>query len=423
MNSEKRINIQFAVVILILMAAMGVMQNRIDTLNQNESFYRWLLAFETRTHLSDTGVVASSSEEKQLFDNVKTVGSELASIRWSGVNDIFAESVTPSQQWDIACSKPLAAYRHKFAELLRSGKLQSAKGVINWQQQGVGQHLGSLILGFRTAVADLIWLKVDTYWHAGDRYRMLSAMYTVVELDPHFLDAYAIGAWHMAYNIVDAVKSPEEKKEYTDRAIAFLKDGLSKNPHHWKLYCELGHTIYFIRLKDYANAVKYLELAYQYNPPIWYQRALFLAYEKNGQYEKSLKGWEGYAKEHPENKIAPRMILELKAIIATQNGDEDKAMSIWRQIYDDPRFKSVRSRADIAITKYQAKKAEQNGRDMDALRLWRSLIVKRYPEALDESLDNIRRLRAKLGMPPLKKGGTLDFWEVLENAKKDKQVE
>lgn len=421
MDSEKRINVQFAIVIILLLAVIGVMQNRIDELNRADAFYRWMIALDARADLSGTGVADTTDVEKELFADVRTVGSELASLRWPAITDILGDDATPDQKWEIARSKPLYKQRLQFSELLREGRLEGAKGVIDWQEEGVGQQLGSLILGFRTAVADLLWLKVDEYWHAGDRYRMLSTMFTVVRLDPHFLDAYAIGAWHMAYNIVESVTSPEEKQEYTDKAIAFLKDGIEKNPFEWQLYGELGFGIYFVRMEDWTNAVKYLELAYKYGPPIWYQRSLYSAYEKNGQYQKSLDGWSSYAEEHPDNEIAPRMVLEIKAQMAYENGDDDEAVRLWRQIYNDPRFRGVRSRADAGITMVQAKRAEREGRDMDALRLWRSLVVKKYPDVLTESLDNISRLRVKLGMPPLEGEGDIRFWQVLDNAKADEQ--
>ncbi len=399
--SERNVHIRFTIVVAALLAAVGVLQHRIDDLNQADALYRWLLARQTRMDIG--GIAQPTPEENAFFQKVREAGTaELAA-------DIVSEHVTPAQKWDTVRSGAFRELRTEFAELLRDGKLIGVTGVIDWQKEGVGAHLGALILGFRTAVADLLWLKVDEYWHAGDLHRMLPMMYTVVRLDPHFIDAYSIGAWHLAYNAVAAVRTEKEKLEYIQRGIEFLKDGIEKNPFDYRLYFELGYSIYYVKLQDFANAVTYLELANRYDPPVWVQRMLLHAYEKNNQFEKALEGWRRYREQHPENVAAPRFELELEAMIAARDGDEERARALWQQVYDG--FPGQRVRADIELTKIHARRAEAEGHDEQALELWRSLIVKRYPAALDDALANIRRLHKKLGLPPLREGD-MAIWDV-----------
>jgi len=413
MISEKRVHIGFTLAVVAILIAIAILQQRVDELNRAEAFYRWMVARQTRLDLAGTGVAEATDEEDTFFDRVCTEGTRLAAEHWPSITNIVSEEVTPEQRWDVVRSGAFADLRNEYSRLLRLKKITGVKGTVDWQEQGVGQHLGSLVLGFRTAVADLIWLKVDEYWHQGNMHRMLPAMYTVVRLDPHFIDAYSVGAWHLAYNATVAVNTEEEKQQYTEDAIAFLKDGIEKNPYDYRLYFDLGYSIYYQKLEDYANAAKYLEMACRYDPPIWCQRMLLHAYEHNGELERALAGWRQYWKNHPENVNAPRFILELQAVIAMRDGHQAEARRLWQEIYDE--FPGISVRADIELTKMDAKLAEQEGRDVDALELWSSLILKRYPQALDDALANIRRLHAKLGLPPIR-DGDMGIWDVFDAA-------
>jgi len=409
--SETRIHVSYALAVAALLATMGMLQHSIDELNNADAFYRWMIARETRIAIAIESTVAEPvSEENEFFERVRTEGSKLAAKRWPSVTDIMSEQATPQQKWDIVWSDAFRDLRMEFASLLRNGKLTGVKGAIEWQEQGVGQHLGALLLGFRTAVADLLWLKVDEYWHEGNIHRMLPMMYTVVRLDPHFVDAYSVGAWHLAYNVVAAMISEADKQRYIEEGIAFLKDGIEKNPFEHKLYFDLGWSIYDVKLQDYPNAVKYLELANRYDPPVWVQRMLLHTYEKNDQLETALDGWRRYLERHPDNLAAPRFIAELEAVIAARGGDEPRARELWQRVYDS--FPGANIRADIELTKIDARRAESRGNLEEALDLWRSLILKKHPQALDDALSNIRRLHEILGLPPIR-DGDLGIWDVL----------
>jgi len=411
MVSETRINIGCALAIAVLLAAMGMLQHRINELGNADSFYRWMIAREMRMAIEST-IAEPGLEENEFFERVRTEGSKLASERWPTVTDIVSKQATPQQKWDIVWSDAFRDLRTEFTSLLRNGEIVSVKSAIQWQEQGVGQHLGALLLGFRTAVADLLWLKVDEYWHNGNVHRMLPMMYTVVRLDPHFIDAYSVGAWHLAYNIVATIKSEVDKQRYIQDGIAFLKDGIEKNPFDYKLYFDLGYSIYYLKLQDYPNAVKYLELANLHDPPVWVQRTLLVAYEKNEQFETALDGWKRYLMRHPDNIVAPRFIAELKAVIAARDGDESRARELWQQVYDS--FPGANIRADIELTKMDAKRAEEMGNLEEALELWRSLILKKYPQAFDDALSNIRRLNDILGLPQIR-DGNLGLWDILDD--------
>lgn len=65
-----------------------------------------------------------------------------------------------------------------------------------------GQVAGSLVLGgFRGIAADLLWLNVEDFWHKGQHYKMLPLLDSVSWLQPQYITVWAIGGWHMTYNI------------------------------------------------------------------------------------------------------------------------------------------------------------------------------------------------------------------------------
>ncbi|MCS7179850.1 MAG: hypothetical protein NZ891_00645 [bacterium] len=71
-----------------------------------------------------------------------------------------------------------------------------------------GQIAGSLILsGFKGLAADLLWLNIENYWHTGQHYKMLPLLEIIAYLQPTYIVVWAVGGWHMAYNIYANVRS------------------------------------------------------------------------------------------------------------------------------------------------------------------------------------------------------------------------
>jgi len=176
-----------------------------------------------------------------------------------------------------------------------------------------GQIAGSLVLsGFKGLAADLLWLNVENYWHSGQHYKMLPLFEAVAWLQPHYITVWAVGGWHMAYNIYVAVKTEEEKQYWYNQGIKFLKKGVSYNPDKYDLYFETGWT-YYHKGKDYPNAVKYFEKAIKYPHPEYVDDVLAHAYEKNGQIKKAIETWEYVRDNYPTfRSVAIRMIYDLK---------------------------------------------------------------------------------------------------------------
>ena len=93
-----------------------------------------------------------------------------------------------------------------------------------------GQMAGSLVLsGFKGLAADLLWLNIENYWHSGQHYKMLPLFEAVSWLQPHYITVWAVGGWHMSYNIFAEVGDREDKfKEELEKITEKLSDEKKK---------------------------------------------------------------------------------------------------------------------------------------------------------------------------------------------------
>ncbi len=389
-RSRAQDRISFLIPLAFLLFIVAIIELRLEYLSTSYSFYGWL---EARLAEDKIIPLTSEREEEETEERVFYEQARDSLERKAGLFGKTLPELEPLALWRLVLVEMKQPTRQEFETLARHGKLNLPYGAIEWTEESVGAHLGSLILGFRSAVADLLWLKVDDYWHQGRMEMMLPMMYTVVGLDPHFIDAWAVGAWHLAYNAPVTVDTMEEKRAFIDKAIVFLQDGIKRNPRHWQLYFELGFAIYYVKLEDYRSAAHYLEQSARYRPPAEKKvdRMLLHAYERGEEYEKALEGWIVYHnKIDPDSRVAPRFILQLQAKIAQREGNEEEALRLWQRQYDE--FPEANDTADIEITKIKARRAEAAGNYDESISLWQSLINKVYPTVLDEALANIARL-------------------------------
>ena len=110
------------------------------------------------------------------------------------------------------------------------------------------------ILGeLRYTAAAVLWMKTDYYHHEfefsgknltkNEPIMPLIRMITI--LDPHFVQAYDFGAYHLAVNL----------KHYKE-SMDFLKEGLQNNPNSFELNWEYGFLLY--KEIKYNEALPYL---------------------------------------------------------------------------------------------------------------------------------------------------------------------
>ncbi|MBQ7525908.1 MAG: tetratricopeptide repeat protein [Abditibacteriota bacterium] len=165
-----------------------------------------------------------------------------------------------------------------------------------------GQFVVASFAGFREVIAGALWVRADSFFHSGNFKAIIPLVRLVTWFDPHNLDVYTTGAWHLDYNFVDNANSVSDKR-YIPASIALLKEGIKNNPDVWDLYFELGWSHYYKKCNDYDNALKYIEEACKHDgidsntgQPMerheFVDRMLAHFYEKMGMYDKALAQWD-----------------------------------------------------------------------------------------------------------------------------------
>jgi tetratricopeptide (TPR) repeat protein len=255
-----------------------------------------------------------------------------------------------------------------------------------------GQMAGSLILsGFKGLAADLLWLNIENYWHSGQHYKMLPLLDAIAWLQPTYIVVWAVGGWHMSYNIFANVRSrantldeelgkilqeikdksikdtatkikddikelveglsreytkTEDKiKEYIDFAnlcykkIDFLKD----KKEYQKLYNTLSDLINVPveMIFWYTNGISFLKKGITYNKDRYdlYFELGWTYYHKGKDYPNAVRYLEKATKfPHPE------FVDDVLAHAYEKNGQIDMAIKQWEKLIGTS-FESVAQRA------------------------------------------------------------------------------
>ena len=166
----------------------------------------------------------------------------------------------------------------------------------------ITQDLAVAVLGgFRGIVTDFIWLAAHSNWEKREWFRMKPKLDTVVLLQPHFLDYWDIGAWHMAWNIsYDASVNTAEPREafrlkeqryWIDEGEKFLREAIANNPDSWQLYFKLGWLLEE-KKQDYKQAVEYFTKAAEFKEaPLYVRRQVPHALRKGRMNKEALAQW------------------------------------------------------------------------------------------------------------------------------------
>ncbi|MCW3061729.1 MAG: hypothetical protein JWQ02_3550 [Capsulimonas sp.] len=202
--------------------------------------------------------------------------------------------------------------------------------------------------GFREAVAGLLWVRTDEFFHNGD-YEAITPMIRIITwLDPHFIDVYETGAWHMDYNFTDADQRSDRR--YIPLALSLMREGIKNNPDLPELYSDLAFTHYYRKISDFNMSREYyergmkkiieIEADAKANPNDANKKAaaqqaalqittlghgLAHTYEALGMPDEALKQWEYCYKAHMDN---------LAAGFGGQFGESSSAQNVQKQIQE-----------------------------------------------------------------------------------------
>ncbi len=150
-----------------------------------------------------------------------------------------------------------------------------------------GQLLAAMA-GFRELVAGILWVKADSFFDSGNYDAVLPLIRLVTWLDPHQLDVYATGMWHIGYNFTD--EESRSDRRYLPAAIALGKEGAKQNPNTYEMFFETGWLWYHKIDDQYERAVGYFEESAKRKDMLQARHNLLAnAYQRSGQVDKALE--------------------------------------------------------------------------------------------------------------------------------------
>jgi len=106
--------------------------------------------------------------------------------------------------------------------------------------------------GFREAVAGMLWVRTDEFFHNGDYAAIMPLIRVITWLDPHQIDVYETGAWHMDYNFTDSQERSDRR--YIPLSLALISEGIANNPDEPDLYSDKAFVHYFRKISDYTQS-------------------------------------------------------------------------------------------------------------------------------------------------------------------------
>lgn len=201
--------------------------------------------------------------------------------------------------------------------------------------------LGSAFREVRVTIADILWVKVDTYFHAaitpeeheqihpGHPEHMLGISHInptlagtqflplirlIVDLDPNFIEAYSTGGWWL-WNRLNQVQE----------AINFFNEGIKNNPDNYQLHYDLG-WLYFWKLADYNKSketfIAASKLATTDRDKSTALEFLAYSYERLNDNANAITVWEQVEKLNvrPYVDAAKRRLSELRSLQKNPSG-------------------------------------------------------------------------------------------------------
>jgi hypothetical protein len=197
--------------------------------------------------------------------------------------------------------------------------------------------------GFREVIAALLWVKADSYFHEGRYQEIVPLCRIITWLDPHQIDVYATGYWHMGWNFVDSEERSDRR--YLPESLDFLKAGIRNNWTIYDLYHEAAFTYIDDKTRKYDQVYPWALAARERGSLPAYQHLIPHALEHEGKIEDCIAWWkkllretDEYLAKHPDDQG-----MQTRKITITRNLD----LTIWR-VYD--REDLARRRLDAELT-------------------------------------------------------------------------
>lgn len=410
-------NITLGILLAVFTAIGAIQGQRLDRLFEADAFYQWMVAAATNERFN--WEEAADHDDPALYKEVVAATEPMldkavitdSEPGLSRLSLAIKERENDGLIYGLAKSHTLDPLREQFLDKLRDDKLYytqtvSYKKVIGGMEGQGSVSIFNLFFGFRKVAANFVWLQVDRYWHMGHLYKMVPLMKTCVLLDPNFIDAYLLGAWHLGYNATAQIEFTPmplrvwddkyqdcigEKEKYYYLAIDFLKDGIRNNSRNYKLFFDLGFGMYREKMDDMENAILYLTEAVRLPHERWVPRMLYKCLEEDGQYEKAMEGWKINLERFPDHEVTLRSMDRIRGLMAERHAAE---------ALEAAKATSDMSERDRLVA--ESKEATEEARE-----IW---------TAMDEPYANGRRLRLD-AIDDAEKGNYMEAVALLDKAR------
>lgn len=153
------------------------------------------------------------------------------------------------------------------------------------------QFMAGAMIGMREVVAGLLWVKAGEFWHEGNSDAMVPLMRIATWLDPHYIDIYNTGAWHLAYNLTDSDQRADHR--LLPAAIKFIDEGITVNPNVSDLKIGRAFSLHLLKEMDPDKAVYWMkESSKDPDAPLYVSRQIAICLEKAGRIDESLAQWK-----------------------------------------------------------------------------------------------------------------------------------
>jgi hypothetical protein len=227
-----------------------------------------------------------------------------------------------------------------FVERTQRGLTTTTPVALGVREQAGEFGLVAALGGFRSVVADLLFIQAHVAWEHAQWSRVELLFREATALQPHSILFWDTAAWHMAWNAsAAALLDPAQprlalrikaQREYVDIGKDFLERGIRNNPEHPQLYEALAR-LYRDKYHDHARAAEFFDKAAEKpGAPLYASR--FAAYElsycadrEREAYEKLRALYDAGEKERLPTLIARLKFLEGKLNIPVDQRIPDAA--------------------------------------------------------------------------------------------------
>jgi hypothetical protein len=152
----------------------------------------------------------------------------------------------------------------------RQSRFQSVEFNLDLREQLGQLAFVAALSGFRSVVADFLFIQAHAAWERTEWSRMLLLFRQVTTLQPRAILFWDMAAWHMAWNAsVAAVNDQSQphlalrvkaQREYFAIGRDFLERGIRNNPEHPQLYESLAR-LHREKYNDHARASEFFAKA------------------------------------------------------------------------------------------------------------------------------------------------------------------